>query len=66
MVADVLMLELNELSPVLLEKFMSSGDLPNFSRLYESSVVRRTDAAEAPPYLEPWIQWPTVHFGVGR
>lgn len=34
--------------------------------MYESSVVRRTDAAEAPPYLEPWIQWPTVHFGVGR
>jgi hypothetical protein len=45
---------------------MDAGDLPNFRRLYESSVVRTTDCGESAPYLEPWIQWPTVHFGVSR
>lgn len=60
------MLELNELSPPLLEKFMAAGDLPNFTKLYNSSVVRTTHASEEPPFLEPWIQWPTIHFGVGR
>ncbi len=45
---------------------MAAGDLPNFRRLYDSSVVRTTDCGEAAPFLEPWIQWPTVHFGVSR
>lgn len=60
----VLMLELNELCPPLLSRFMNQGALPNFSRLYRESQVFTTDAEEDPPNLEPWIQWVTVHTGL--
>ncbi|MEW4568935.1 hypothetical protein AB1L88_13805 [Tautonia sp. JC769] len=59
----VFLLEFNELCPSLLKEFMDRGFLPNFRRLYESSIVLTTDAGEKPPHLEPWIQWPTVHTG---
>lgn len=62
----IVMLELNELTPVLLERFMASGALPNFRRLYESSTIYTTDAGEDPPNLEPWIAWPSVHVGVSQ
>lgn len=60
----VVLVEFNELSPALLTRFMSSGDLPNFRRFYESAAVFTTDADAQEPYLEPWIQWPTVHLGM--
>ncbi|MEM9742742.1 MAG: hypothetical protein AAF918_08660 [Pseudomonadota bacterium] len=43
---------------------MAEGHLPNFKRLYERSETFVTDAGEAPPNLEPWIQWTTVHTGM--
>src|SRR5438270_8056512 len=45
----LLLIEFNELSPSLLDEFMRSGLLPNFSRFYSDSVVFTTDAAEEPP-----------------
>jgi hypothetical protein len=60
----VLMLEFNELSPALIEQFMSSGHLPNFKRLFQQSQTYVTDAQEAQEALEPWIQWVTVHTGL--
>lgn len=60
----VVVLEFNELSPSLMERFIRDGDLPNFERLYSESLVFTTEAAERPPYLEPWIQWVTVHTGL--
>jgi hypothetical protein len=62
----VLLIEFNELSPVLLDRFMAAGLLPNFRRIYESSHVFTTDAHAQPPALEPWVQWPTVHLGVSH
>ncbi len=59
-----IVLELNELTPTLMWRFMSEGRLPNFSRLFEESHAFITDAGEDPPRLEPWIQWVTVHTGV--
>jgi hypothetical protein len=58
------LIEFNELCPSLLEQFMDEGELPNFWRFYESATVFTTDAGEKEPYLEPWIQWPTVHSGL--
>jgi hypothetical protein len=58
------LIEFNELCPSLLARFIGQGELPHFRRLYESSTIYTTDAGEEPPNLEPWIQWPTVHFGV--
>ncbi|MBY0528418.1 MAG: hypothetical protein K2R98_33815 [Gemmataceae bacterium] len=60
----VFLLEFNELCPTLLDRFMAEGRLPNFQKLYETSVICTTTAEEAPPNLEPWIQWPSVHSGM--
>jgi len=59
----VIVLELNELSPVLMRRFIDAGQLPNFRRLHDEAGVWITDAQERPPFLEPWIQWITVHSG---
>jgi predicted AlkP superfamily phosphohydrolase/phosphomutase len=61
---SVILLEFNELSPVLIRRFMDAGELPNFHRLYRESHAYTTDAEEAAPNLEPWIQWVTVHSGL--
>ena len=61
---SVILIEFNELSPALLDRFMGEGLLPNFKALYGASVIFTTDAGEDPPNLEPWIQWPTVHSGL--
>ena len=60
----LVLLEFNELTPALMDRFISEGKLPNFARLRESSEVFISDAEEQEPYLEPWIQWVTVHTGV--
>jgi len=60
----VVLLELNELSPALMRRFMDEGLLPNFRRFHDESHAYITDAEEAPPNLEPWIQWVTVHSGL--
>jgi hypothetical protein len=60
----MILIEFNELCPSLLAEFMNQGKLPSFRRFYQASTVWTTDAGEAPPNLEPWIQWPTVHSGL--
>jgi len=60
----LILLEFNELTPALMERFIGEGKLPSFARLRESSEVFTSDAEEQEPYLEPWIQWVTVHTGV--
>ena len=62
--ARMIVLELNELTPSLIQRFMGDGRLPNFSRLYRESEIYTTTASERPPHLDPWIQWVTVHTGL--
>jgi hypothetical protein len=64
MAGAVIVLEFNELSPDLMSRFIAEGRLPGFSALREQSATYVTDAQEAPPNLEPWIQWVTVHTGL--
>ncbi|SHK29783.1 hypothetical protein SAMN05443637_104283 [Pseudonocardia thermophila] len=59
-----ILIEFNELSPRLLDRFIAEGHLPAFRAFRDSSVVFTTDAGEDPPALEPWIQWVTVHSGL--
>jgi hypothetical protein len=61
---SVILMEFNELSPILMQRFMQEGKLPNFQRLHGEAQVYTTDAEEQPPYLNPWIQWITVHSGM--
>lgn len=60
----VMMLEFNELSPLLMNRFMAEGNLPNFQRLHDESQVYVTEAAERGWELNPWVQWVTVHSGL--
>ncbi len=60
----VILIELNELSSPLMDRFIQAGELPNFARFRREAEVYTTDAEEKPPFLEPWIQWVTVHTGL--
>jgi hypothetical protein len=60
----IILIELNELTPALMDKFMKSGRLPNFEKFRNESLVYQTEAAEGSSELEPWIQWVTVHTGL--
>jgi hypothetical protein len=61
----VIQVEFNELCQPFLEKWMAAGDLPNFKALYDQSVVFRTDVdVEEEVFLEPWIQWFSMHTGL--
>ena len=63
--ARLIALELNELCPTMLARWMADGSLPNFKRLHDSSEVFTTRAdVEEPALLEPWIQWYSVHTGL--
>src|ERR1700674_3302937 len=65
MARKVMLLEFNELSPSLLERWMAEGKLPNFKRFYDRSQVFTAVADETDPdYLEPWIQWYSLHTGL--
>ncbi len=60
----VILLEFNELCPPLLDKFMQEGHLPNFKKLHDSASCYVTDANCDVEYLEPWVQWVTLHTGL--
>ena len=60
----VVLIEFNELSPALLDRFIAEGELPNFAAFRAASDVFTTDAGESDAALVPWIQWPSVHTGL--
>lgn len=60
----LILLEFNELTPKLLDRFIAQGALPNFKRFFDQAHVYTTDAEESGERLNPWIQWVTVHSGL--
>jgi len=60
----IILLEFNELTPHLMERFVDMGCLPHFKRLRDESQVYTTEAAERGWELNPWVQWVTVHSGL--
>ena len=60
----VILLEFNELTPALMDRFIMEGSLPKLKKLRDQSAVFTTQAEERAPFLEPWIQWVNVHTGV--
>lgn len=60
-VMPVLMMELNELCPPILDRMMARGLLPNFKALHSKSDVHVTWTDDND--LEPWVQWVTLHTG---
>lgn len=63
---SVIILEFNELSPRLMDRFIAEGQLPNFERFRNASTVAITDPEEPQDKLNPWVQWVTLHTGVPR
>ncbi len=62
---NVILLEFNEICPPLLDRWIKAGELPNFERFYDDSSVFVTEAdVTDPQFLEPWIQWYSVHTGL--
>lgn len=61
---NVILIELNELTPALVDRFIEAGELPNFARLRGESQVYVTDAKARGEDLNPWVQWVTVHTGL--
>ena len=61
---SLILIELNELTPSLISRFLEAGALPNFARFRSESQVFTTDAGEPGLRLNPWIRWVTVHSGL--
>lgn len=59
----VISLELNELNFDYVKFFVGQGKLPTFARLLDKLQLFETVAEKEYPYLEPWIQWPSVYTG---
>ncbi|MEW4487918.1 hypothetical protein AB1L42_07525 [Thalassoglobus sp. JC818] len=62
----VICLELNELSPELLELFMNEGELPALDRLRNQSIVAKTDAEASGKWLHSTTQWHTIYSGLSH
>ena len=59
----ILQIELNEISREVVDALIAQGKLPNFKRLNTQWSFLKTTSETEYKYLEPWIQWCTVHTG---
>lgn len=62
---SLFIIELNEFSPVLLETAAETGRFPNIKKVlsFSKSLTVTEDTYDS-GYLEPWVQWVSVHTGV--
>ena len=59
----LILLEFNEISMTILERYFQKGYLKNFEKLLKSYPLIETFSENDYENLEPWIQWVTVHTG---
>jgi hypothetical protein len=59
----LILVELNELNFDYVERYSARGLLPAFSRLIGQFGYRRTESEQHFDWIEPWIQWVSVHTG---
>lgn len=59
----LILLEFNEVSMTILERYFQNGYLKNFKKLFKSYPLIETFSENDYENLEPWIQWVTVHTG---
>lgn len=60
---QVIQLELNEISPPIIDKLVGQGLLPNFEKCRRVWKTFKTSSEQRYEELEPWIQWTTAHTG---
>jgi hypothetical protein len=60
----VFVFELNEFNDSLLRKMCSTGKYPSLQKLIELKPIKTfTEDTYESDYLEPWVQWVSVHTG---
>jgi predicted AlkP superfamily phosphohydrolase/phosphomutase len=59
----LLLLEINEVTWDLIDRFIAAGKLPNFARLKTHGTWGTPLSVDRPPQLDPWITWTTVYTG---
>ena len=60
---SLVLIELNEINFDVVGYYLDKGfDLPGFRQLIDNGL-KVTDSESEYEYLEPWIQWPSVHTG---
>tara|TARA_B100000035_G_scaffold239140_1_gene207415 strand:- start:2233 stop:3486 length:1254 start_codon:yes stop_codon:yes gene_type:complete len=64
MKAPITLLEFNELSFDLIQKYAKLGELKNFKKAIDKYGINETSSEEEYHLLEPWIQWVTAHSGL--
>jgi hypothetical protein len=62
-VGRIVLVELNEVTHGVIQDLTTTGMLPNFARLDRTWARYTTTSEQRQEWLEPWIQWPTVHTG---
>jgi hypothetical protein len=62
-VSKVVLIAMNEVTHPIIEELSAAGKLPNFARLNRTWARYTTTSEDRQEWLEPWIQWPTVHTG---
>lgn len=64
-VRKVVLVAMNEVTHRIIEELAAGERLPNFARLDRTWARYTTTSEDRQEWLEPWIQWPTVHTGKG-
>src|SRR3979409_1211562 len=59
----LIFIELNEINFDIVGAYLATKPLPAFRSLLSGYCVRTT-AEQRYEFLEPWIQWPSVHTGL--
>jgi hypothetical protein len=62
----VLLLEFNEITRTIIDPMIAKGRLPHFQQLFHQGATAAPESVDAPPHLDPWVTWVTVHTGVDR
>ena len=58
-----ILLGLNELNFDYIKFYIDQGVLPNFKKIFEIQPPIETTSENEYKYLEPWVQWVTIHSG---
>ena len=61
--SNILLLEMNEITWSLIDRFERQGKLPVFSWLRREGAWGAPESVELPPNMDPWITWTTVYTG---
>ena len=60
----LILIELNEINFDAVNFYIDKGEhLPGFKRLIEKGITNTQSELEH-EYLEPWVQWPSIHTGL--